>query len=163
MLLSIHYCPSLTMPGLPGCCVMVTFLLLSSSALHVNAVSLAQYDLWPLGMPIKWPHRQQSTKRFYWLENNYLHSWSCLIEILCPPSNALAYSYMMQNNVVWFLMWWKSLLDDPVVTPLLEGISPGCRAASEEYVRLLTEALFSPDTQLTEEHRQTCQPCLTML
>ena len=40
------------MPGLPGCCVMVTFLLLSSSTLHVNAVSLAQYDLWPLGMPI---------------------------------------------------------------------------------------------------------------
>ena len=31
---------------------MVSLLLLSSSTLHVNAVSLAQYDLWPLGMPI---------------------------------------------------------------------------------------------------------------
>ena len=42
------------MPGLPGCwvMVMVSLLLLSSSTLHVNAVSLAQYDLWPLGMPI---------------------------------------------------------------------------------------------------------------
>ena len=40
---------------MPGCwvMVMVSFLLLSSSTLPVNTVSLAQYDLWPLGMPIK--------------------------------------------------------------------------------------------------------------
>ena len=68
-----------------------------------------------------------------------------------------------QHDVEGLLAWWKSLLDDPVVTPLLEGISPGCQAASEEYVSLLTEALFSPDTELTEDHRQTCRPCLTML
>ena len=144
------------MPGLPVCWVMVTLLLLSSSTLHVNAVSLAQYDLWPLGMPIKWPHRHQSTKRFYSTELENFLTFLVLIEIFngkCP----LNYSMILLD------CYWKSLLDDPVVTPLLEGISPGCRAASEEYVSLLTEGLFSPDTELTEDHRQTCEPCLTML
>ena len=65
----------------------------------------------------------------------------CVPTLLLVCTTVLVHSSVLEEYDLW-----------PLVTPLLGDISPECRNASEQYVSLLTDVLFHPAVEMTEDH-----------
>ena len=65
----------------------------------------------------------------------------CVPTLLLVCTTVLVHTSVLEEYDLW-----------PLVTPLLGDISPECRNASERYVSLLTDVLFNPAVEMTEDH-----------
>ena len=65
----------------------------------------------------------------------------CVPTLLLVCTTVLVHTSVLEEYDLW-----------PLVTPLLGDISPECRNASERYVSLLTDVLFHPAVEMTEDH-----------